>query len=224
MPLGDVQLVVARRGAVSARDADAPVARPDDLGPVEMILQAASWLRARTRESPTTTPGAVDQRDAIAERVAQMRRASASAIGVRAPLVGDHASDACELVPLLLDEPVAKPAAGDEHEGGDERRDDDQRADEEPPGEASRRSCLAGRGAGSRNRAPSRSCRPRRRASRAAAARACPRCASGCPARPPTPSRAGARAPARGRAARPAISSSLNSVGVSSTGSPLTCT
>jgi hypothetical protein len=123
MPLRDVQLVVAGRRAAPARHADAPRVAPHDLGPIEMVLQAAPCLGAELGVAHYDSR-AVDQRDTIPERVTalmrQLRRRPS-----RVPLRRDRAADARELVALLDHQAVAQAAAGDEHDRGDERRDDD---------------------------------------------------------------------------------------------------
>ena len=110
-----------------------------------MVLQPAPRVRAELRVADDDAR-AVDERDAIAERVA---RAMGQRVGVGAglPFRADHTSHARQLVALLLDQPIAETPARDQHDRGHHRRHDDEGAGEEPTRERH-----AGRLCGTRSR------------------------------------------------------------------------
>ena len=179
------------------------------------ISGRVAWFSMRARaapsnsESPTTLP---DESMSVTRSPSAAADASASESGSipgRHSVASRRASATIRSVVVLI-KPARRPALTQRDHENENDADDEERADEEPLREAHgydrahgvMRSASAGRAGGTRIRAPSRSARPPARASRAAAERACPRCASGCRAPPPTPSRGDARAPARDRAAR----------------------
>src|SRR5215213_267492 len=100
---------------MTARYADATRARLDDLRSAEVVLQPPPRFGLELRVAHDD-PGAIDQRDAVAEGLAGAMRQLVR-IRLRVPLGGDHPAHAGELVALLFDEAIAQPPAGDHHHG-----------------------------------------------------------------------------------------------------------
>jgi hypothetical protein len=97
---GDVQLLIAGRGAVPHRGTDRVGAGRDDLGTIRVILQPAPGIRPELGVAGDLA-GTVDQRDAVPERLSR-GVSERIRIDARIPLRGDEARAPGELIDLHL--------------------------------------------------------------------------------------------------------------------------
>jgi hypothetical protein len=124
MTHGEIDLVVTRGRAPSHRRPGARTAGFDDLGPLQVILQCMQCLVIELRVA-LDDAGAVDERDAVAERRAGGVGERVGAHG-RRPLRRDEPCLAGQALPALLDEARVETAVEQRDDEHDQHADDEQ--------------------------------------------------------------------------------------------------